>query len=92
MKTLADAPFPHQPSSPFVSQGGELRLSNPGQRELLRAVAERGAALCTTVRGFSMSPFICDEDVLTIAPPVSPFAASRPCRCTAPSACALRPR
>jgi hypothetical protein len=53
----------------FVAAGrDELRLSNLGQLELLRAMRERGVALRTSVRGFSMWPFICDEDVLTIAP------------------------
>jgi hypothetical protein len=52
----------------FVHSGGELHLSNLGQAELLRAATERGVPLRTRVRGFSMSPFIRDEDVLTIAP------------------------
>jgi ribosomal protein S18 acetylase RimI-like enzyme len=56
-----------QPSA-FVGTGGELRLSNLGQLELLRGVTERGVPLRTSVRGFSMSPFIRDRDVLTIAP------------------------
>lgn len=51
-----------------MSQGGELHLSNLGQRELLRGMMERGVPLRTTVRGFSMHPFIRDQDVLTIAP------------------------
>ena len=54
--------------SPFVSEGGGLSLSNTAQLELLRAVTERGKALRTTVRGFSMSPFIRDGDVATIVP------------------------
>lgn len=52
----------------FTHPGGELHLSNPGQSELLRAMVERGRSLRTRVRGFSMSPFIRDNDVLTIAP------------------------
>jgi ribosomal protein S18 acetylase RimI-like enzyme len=48
--------------------GRELHLSNLGQLELLRGVVERGVSLRTTVRGFSMAPFVCDRDVLTIAP------------------------
>ena len=43
-------------------------LSNLEQRELIRAVTERGAPIRTRVSGFSMSPFIRDGDVLTIAP------------------------
>ena len=52
----------------YISIGGELSLSNLGQKELLLAMAEKGAALRTTARGFSMQPFIRDKDVLTIAP------------------------
>ena len=53
---------------PFVTRGGELRLSNLGQLALLQAVSGRGAALRTRVRGFSMMPFIRDQDVVTVAP------------------------
>ncbi len=52
----------------YVSNGGELSLSNLGQKELLLAMAEKGAALRTTARGFSMQPFIRDKDILTITP------------------------
>ena len=55
-------------SSRFVVSGEAKRLSNAGQLELLRGVAEHGASLHTTVRGLSMSPFIRDRDVVTIAP------------------------
>jgi GNAT superfamily N-acetyltransferase len=55
-------------SSSFVSRGGELHLSNLGQMQLLRSAAERGVPLRMMVRGFSMSPCIRDEDVLTIVP------------------------
>ena len=54
--------------SQYVSQGGELSLSNLGQLELLLAMVESGVALRTTARGFSMQPFIRDKDVLTISP------------------------
>jgi len=54
--------------SGYVSDGGELSLGNPGQLELLRAMAERGVPLRTAVRGFSMAPFIRDGDVVTIEP------------------------
>ena len=56
------------PDSQYVSQGGDLCLSNLGQLELLLAMVERGVPLRTTARGFSMRPFICDKDVLTISP------------------------
>ena len=52
----------------FTRPGGELHLSNLGQLELLRGMVGRGRGLRTTVRGFSMSPFIRDNDVLTIVP------------------------
>lgn len=52
----------------YVSEGGTLSLSNFGQKELLLAMMEKGAALRTSARGFSMHPFIHDKDVLTISP------------------------
>lgn len=52
----------------YVSAGGDLPLSNLGQLELLRAMMERGLSLRTPVRGFSMTPWILDEDVVTVAP------------------------
>jgi ribosomal protein S18 acetylase RimI-like enzyme len=61
-------PLPPETTISFVVHGAELRLSNLGQLELLRAVNERGVPLRTTARGFSMHPFIRDRDVLTIAP------------------------
>ena len=48
--------------------GLALRLSNRGQRDLLLAIVKRGALCRTRVRGFSMTPFIRDGDVVTIAP------------------------
>lgn len=61
---MADPPV----ASAFSAPGGELRLSNQGQLELLRGMRERGASLRTPVRGWSMTPFIRDGDVVTIAP------------------------
>ncbi len=55
-------------ASSFSAQGGELHLSNQGQLELLRGMRERGASLRTPVHGWSMTPFIRDGDVVTIAP------------------------
>ncbi len=54
--------------SVFVSHGGQLHLSNCGQLQLLRGAAERGVPLRMMVRGFSMTPCIRDEDVVTIVP------------------------
>jgi ribosomal protein S18 acetylase RimI-like enzyme len=59
---------PEPASSQFVANGGELRLSNPAQLELLRGTAARGVSLRTAVRGFSMAPFVRDGDVVTIVP------------------------
>jgi signal peptidase I len=50
----------------FVVRGSDLSLSNHGQLELMRAVLGRGLPFRTMVRGSSMSPFIRDEDVLTV--------------------------
>jgi hypothetical protein len=52
----------------FISQGGELSLSNKGQLELLRTITGRNAQYRTMVRGYSMAPFIRDRDVVVIAP------------------------
>jgi hypothetical protein len=66
-QAMGDSSFVPPPSA-FARSGGELHLSNLGQAELLRAAAERGVPLRTRAYGFSMSPFIRDKDVLTIAP------------------------
>ncbi len=60
--------LPAEQPTNYVSHGGKLNLSNLGQLELLRAMNDRGVPLRTTVCGFSMHPFIRDQDVLTIAP------------------------
>ena len=54
--------------SAFVKTGGELPLSNRGQVELLRGITERGKSFRLRVLGSSMSPFIRDNDILTLAP------------------------
>jgi ribosomal protein S18 acetylase RimI-like enzyme len=54
--------------SRYVSPGGELPLSNLGQLELLRAMMERSLPLRIRVRGFSMTPTIRDDDVVTVVP------------------------
>lgn len=68
MKSLLDNSLLPETTPSYVSRGGELRLSNLGQLELLRGMNERGVPLRTMVRGFSMHPFIQDKDVLTISP------------------------
>jgi signal peptidase I len=65
---LAQDHTPKENSSRYVRQGGELCLSSRGQLDLLRAMRERGVSTRTMVRGWSMSPFIRDRDVLTIVP------------------------
>jgi len=66
--SFIDALLSDEAGSPYVSRGGDLHLSNPGQRELLLAMVARGVPLRTLARGFSMHPFIRDRDVLTISP------------------------
>ena len=59
-----------QPVKPtlFVKKGGILSLSGSGLRDLLLAVFDRGMPFRFRARGFSMSPFIQDGDVITVAP------------------------
>ena len=52
----------------FVKKGGELNLPGLALIELLRAVLDKGAPFRFQAKGFSMSPFIHDGDVVTIAP------------------------
>ncbi len=52
----------------FSRTCGELRLTNIEQLAVMRAVLECDAEYRTTVRGFSMHPFIRDADVVTICP------------------------
>jgi signal peptidase I len=56
----------YSPSSVTIL-GEELRCSNFMQLELTRGITERGFTIRMPVRGFSMSPFIHDGDVLLIA-------------------------
>lgn len=68
MKELIDHSASAKVTSRFMAKGGELWLSNIAQRELLSGISERGASMRTTVRGFSMFPFIRDLDVVIISP------------------------
>jgi len=63
LKNSSDQPVPG-----YVTYGGELSLSSSGQLELLRGMEERGVPLRFMVSGYSMRPFIRDQDVLTVAP------------------------
>jgi signal peptidase I len=51
-----------------VAKGSELSLSGPALVELLRAVLGKGAPVRFRAKGFSMSPFIRNEDVVTLSP------------------------
>jgi hypothetical protein len=49
-------------------KGRDLPLSGPALVELLRTVLQKGALARFQARGFSMSPFIKNEDVVTVSP------------------------
>jgi signal peptidase I len=51
-----------------IMKGSDLPLSGPALVQLLRAVLGRGASARFRARGFSMSPFIRNEDVITLTP------------------------
>jgi signal peptidase I len=51
-----------------IVKGSELSLSGPALVELLRAVLGKGAPVRFRAKGFSMSPFIKNEDVVTLSP------------------------
>ena len=65
MKSLGD---PQTKPALFVKKGEELSLSGHLLKELLRTVLDKGASFRFRARGFSMSPFIKDGDVVTVAP------------------------
>jgi len=56
-----------EPSS-FSYEGGELSVSGPALVSLMRGVLAKGASFRFQAKGFSMSPFIKDGDLVTIAP------------------------
>jgi signal peptidase I len=51
-----------------VVKGSELSLSGPALVQLLRAVLGKGVPVRFRAKGFSMSPFIKNEDVVTLSP------------------------
>jgi signal peptidase I len=51
-----------------VVKGSDLPLSGPALVQLLRAVLGKGALVRFRAKGFSMSPFIKNEDVVTLSP------------------------
>jgi len=52
----------------FVKKREELSLSSPHLEALMKGVLDAGASFRFRCKGFSMSPFIKDGDVLTIVP------------------------
>lgn len=54
--------------SSIVRYGGGISIEGMDLAGLLRAVIERGASFRFKARGFSMSPFLMDGDVLTVSP------------------------
>ena len=52
----------------FVEKGGELFLSGQALKELISNGFDKGASFRFRAKGFSMSPFIKDGDVITVAP------------------------
>jgi signal peptidase I len=63
--TLCD--FEEKPAL-FSKKGGELHLSGPDLIKLLQAVLDKGVPFRFRAKGFSMSPFIKDNDVITVSP------------------------
>lgn len=51
----------------FIRKDGEVRLRGTDLIEIIGAVLARGTAFRFRVKGFSMWPFIKDEDIVTIA-------------------------
>jgi hypothetical protein len=51
-----------------VVKGSELSLSGPALVQLLRAVLGKGVPVRFRAKGFSMSPFIKNKDVVTLSP------------------------
>jgi signal peptidase I len=56
--------------SPHINdhKAGDLNLSNDALLSLMRAVLEKGLPFRFRARGWSMSPFIKDGDVITVCP------------------------
>jgi signal peptidase I len=55
-------------ATPYSQNGGSLSLSGPALAGLTRDIVDRGIPFRFTAPGFSMSPFIRDGDIITIAP------------------------
>ena len=55
-------------STPFVRQIEGGTLSGAALLELLQAVLDKGAPFRFQAKGFSMTPFVRDRDVITVSP------------------------
>lgn len=51
-----------------IKEGGVLALSGKATGELLQAVLDKGVPFRFRAKGFSMSPFIKDNDIITVSP------------------------
>ncbi len=62
--------MPERPVVPSLNQlsGNERRLSGPALVELMRAILGKGRPFRFCARGWSMSPFVRDGDLITVAP------------------------
>lgn len=55
--------------SRFIARIEEGTLSGAVLRDLLQAVLDKGASFRFRAKGYSMTPFVRDGDVVTVAPP-----------------------
>jgi hypothetical protein len=60
-------PREHKPAL-RISEGSDLPLSGTALAELMRAVLSKGVPFRFRAKGWSMSPFLRDGDVITISP------------------------
>ena len=65
---MVTSPDHHVKPALFTKKKEELSLSSQQLEKLMRGVLNKGAYFRFQGKGFSMSPFIKDGDVLTIAP------------------------
>jgi signal peptidase I len=68
MTAFKDSNSIRSESAVYTEKGAELSLGSRPFRELLIEVLHRGAAFRFRAKGFSMSPFIKDGDIITVAP------------------------
>jgi len=57
-----------EPQRPHLIKKDSLSISGESLIELIRGVHQKGASLRFLARGISMSPFIKDGDIITVAP------------------------